>query len=266
MLCAKFGWKCPCGSGEEDFKEFSMMDFYYFAIISTLSKAWPFIWKNKLESSYPRIDALCQVWLEMALWIWRRFLQVLNVFLLYPMYLPFEKGVTLHMNKIEIPLPKNALCQVWLKLTQWFWSRRVFKVFNVFSLFPNYLPFEKCVALHLQKLESPFPGSNLCQVWLELAHWFWRSRLLKVVTLLLLFSNYLPFGKGVVLHLDKLESPSPKDALCQDWLKLAQWFWRRRFLKVVNLFLLFPIISPLGRAWPFNWTDLNPLYPGDILC
>ena len=24
-----------------------------------------------------------------------------------------------------------------------------------------------------------------------------------------------------------LESPSPKDALCQDWLKLAQWFWRR---------------------------------------
>ena len=24
------------------------------------------------------------------------------------------------------------------------------------------------------------------------------------------------------------ESPSPKNALCQVWLKLAQWFWRRR--------------------------------------
>ena len=33
----------------------------------------------------------------------------------------------------------------------------------------------------------------------------------------------------LVLHLNKLESPSPKDALCQDWLKLAQWFWRRIF-------------------------------------
>ena len=30
-------------------------------------------------------------------------------------------------------------------------------------------------------------------------------------------------------HLTKLESPSPKDALCQVWLKLAQWFWKRRW-------------------------------------
>ena len=26
------------------------------------------------------------------------------------------------------------------------------------------------------------------------------------------------------LHLNKVKFPSPKDALCQDWLKLAQWF------------------------------------------
>ena len=31
------------------------------------------------------------------------------------------------------------------------------------------------------------------------------------------------------LHFNKLESPSPKDALCQVWLKLAQWFWKRRW-------------------------------------
>ena len=36
-----------------------------------------------------------------------------------------------------------------------------------------------------------------------------------------------PLEKGGALHLNKLESPSPKDALCQVWLKLAQWFWRR---------------------------------------
>ena len=32
-------------------------------------------------------------------------------------------------------------------------------------------------------------------------------------------SNYLPLEKGVALHLDKLESPSPKDALCQVLMK-----------------------------------------------
>ena len=41
------------------------------------------------------------------------------------------------------------------------------------------------------------------------------------------FCNYLPLEKGRILHLNKLESPLLKDALCQVWLKLAQWFWRR---------------------------------------
>ena len=36
-----------------------------------------------------------------------------------------------------------------------------------------------------------------------------------------LFRNYLPLEKGGALHLNKFESPSPKDALCQVWLKLA---------------------------------------------
>ena len=34
----------------------------------------------------------------------------------------------------------------------------------------------------------------------------------------------------------------PKDALCQLWLKLALWFWRRRVLKFDNVF------SPLGKG------------------
>ena len=45
--------------------------------------------------------------------------------------------------------------------------------------------------------------------------------------------------------LKKLESPSPKDALCQDWLKLVQWFWRRRFFIFINVFLLFHDYLPL---------------------
>jgi hypothetical protein len=44
-----------------------------------------------------------------------------------------------------------------------------------------------------------------------------------IFTLLLLS----PLGEGDPLHLNTLETPLPKDDLCQIWLKLAHWFWRR---------------------------------------
>ena len=128
----------------------------------------------------------------------------------------------LHLNKLESPSSSDTLCQVWLKLAQWFLRIRFLKVVNLFLLFPNYLPFWKGVTLHLNKLESPLPKDTLCQVWLKLAQWFWRRRFLKVVNLFLLFPNYFFFGKGIALQLNKLESPSPRDTLCQVWLKLAQ--------------------------------------------
>ena len=57
-----------------------------------------------------------------------------------------------------------------------------------------------------------------------------------------LIINNLPFEKGVVLHLNKLESPSPKDALCQDRLKLIQWLWRRL------MYFYYFVIIPLGKG------------------
>jgi hypothetical protein len=48
-----------------------------------------------------------------------------------------------------------------------------------------------------------------------------------------------PLEKGYPLHLNKIESPSPMDDLCHVWLKLAQWFWRRRFLIDPTPFLHF---------------------------
>ena len=48
-----------------------------------------------------------------------------------------------------------------------------------------------------------------------------------------------PLEKGRSPSFEEVESPSPKNASCQVWLKLAQWFLRRRFLKFVNVFLLF---------------------------
>ena len=97
------------------------------------------------------------------------------------------------------------------------------------SLFCNNLPMEKCWALHLNKLESPLRKDALCQVWLKLAQGFLRKRFLKFINVFSLFRNYLPLKKGMALHLNKLESTSPKDTLCQVWLKLALWFWRKRW-------------------------------------
>ena len=67
----------------------------------------------------------------------------------------------------------------------------------------------------------------LCQVWLKLAQWFWRRRFFNFVKVFSLFRNNLPLKKGGSFHLNRLDSPSPKDALCRVLLKLAQWFWRR---------------------------------------
>ena len=76
--------------------------------------------------------------------------------------------------------------------------------------------------------ESPSLKNTLCQVWSKLVQWFWR-RFVNFVNIFPLFCNYLPLRRGVVLHLNKLETPSPKDALCQFWSKLAWWSSRRRW-------------------------------------
>ena len=72
----------------------------------------------------------------------------------------------------------------------------------------------------MNKLESPSPKDALCHVWLKLALWFWRRRFFNFINVFSLFLNYLRLEKGGALHLKNLESPSPKDALCQVWLKL----------------------------------------------
>ena len=142
----------------------------------------------------------------------------------------------MHLNKLESIPHKDALCQVWLILDQWFWRRRFLNIFNIILYFRYCLPLDRGVALHLNKLESPPPKDALCQIWLKLAMWFWRRRFFKSFNRNYLFRQYLPLEKGVAVQMNKLESPPPKDALCQISLKVAQWCWRR-FLNIFNIIL-----------------------------
>jgi hypothetical protein len=101
------------------------------------------------------------------------------------------------------------LYQVGLNLAIWFWRRRFLKFFSAFLLFRYYLPLEKGYPLSLNKLESPLPKDNLCQVWLKLAQQFWRKRFLNDPTQFFHFCDYLPFEEDLALYLNKLEFPSP---------------------------------------------------------
>ena len=48
--------------------------------------------------------------------------------MLFRNYLPLELGGAFRLTKLEFPLPKDVLCQVWLKLALQFLRRRFLKV------------------------------------------------------------------------------------------------------------------------------------------
>jgi hypothetical protein len=85
-------------------------------------------------------------------------------------------------------------------------------MFSVFLFFCYYLPFERDNPLHLKKLESPSSKDDLFRVWLKLAQWFWRRRLLNdpnfYISVII-----SPFEEDLALYLNKLEYPSLKDNL-----------------------------------------------------
>jgi hypothetical protein len=75
-------------------------------------------------------------------------------------YLPFEEDLTLDLYKFEFILPKNDLYQVLLKLSYWFWRRKLLKMFSNINTckngFPHCGPTQPPGAMNhdLYKLES----------------------------------------------------------------------------------------------------------------
>ena len=146
--------------------------------------------------------------------------------------------MVLHLNNLESPSPKIALCQIWLKMAQWFWIRRFLNFVNVFYYF---------VIILLWKRAGSFICRNLNLLHSRMLHsrWFWRGRFLKFVNVFSLFHNYLPLEMGVALHFNKLKSHHPK-MLCAKFV----WYWpggseKEDFFQISSMYICyFVIISP----------------------
>ena len=111
-----------------------------------------------------------KVWLKMSKLFWKKKkLNIVNVFLLFPYYLPLVKNMNLHWSKPESPFPKYALCQIWMILYWCFWRGRS----CFLSLYSYYIiSFWKWTLPFLNKLASLTlnPGM-ICAMFV----WSWLS-------------------------------------------------------------------------------------------
>ena len=139
--------------------------------------------------------------------------------------------MALFLNKLEFPSHKDSLSRVWLKLAQWFLRRRFFYFVNVFSLFRIYLSLQKGVTLHFNKLEFSSPKGYFVPRLFEIRPVVLMKFIFKFHQFLFRYFVIISPWKrprSFILK-EKLEFPSPIDALFQVLLKLAQWFWRNFF-------------------------------------
>ena len=127
--------------------------------------------------------------------------------------------------------------------------RKEFKLINTYDYIITLMKRIKLMRIYwffIWRNLNPYHPRMLAPRLVEIGSVVLEKRIfLNFINVFSLFRNYLPLKKGGDLHLKKLESPSPKDAFGQAWLKLAQWFWRRKFFNFVNVFSLFRNYLPL---------------------
>ena len=124
----------------------------------------------------------------------------------------------------------------------------------------HHLLYGNRITLHLNKLEGYFVP-NLVEIGPVVL-----EKILNFVNVFSLYCNYLPLEKDGALHLNKHKFPSLKDVLCQVWLKLAMWFWRRRFWYFIDVFLLFHNYFPLEKETALHLYKLDSPSTKNALC
>ena len=134
--------------------------------------------------------------------------------------------MVLYLNKLESHSTKNALIQVWVKVSQWFWRRQIMNFVKVFSLFRKYPP-RKNGALHLKKNRIPFTQGCIVPNLVKLTKWFW-IRYLNFVNIFSLVINYI-----ILLALERktIGGPPKIIALKTVFISLVKTHWIKRCTK-----------------------------------
>jgi hypothetical protein len=102
----------------------------------------------------------------------------------------------------------------------WFWRRRFL---NDPTPFLQLSPLRSGPGFYFEQFRIPFTQGKFVPSLIEIGMLVLK-KIFKIVSVFLLFPYYLPLEYGVALHMNKSDSPLPKDDLCQLWLQLAQRF------------------------------------------
>ena len=161
---------------------------------------------------------------------------------------PWKRASPFIRKKLNSLLPR-MLCAKF----GWHWpsvlEKKIFFNFvNVFSLFRYYPPLEKGVALRSKKHESPSHKDAFCQVLVEIGPVVLRRRFLRFVNVFSLFLNNLPLEKGVVLHLNKFESPSTQGRFVPSSVEIGRLVLKKRICKVRQCIFAISLLSPLRKG------------------
>ena len=108
---------------------------------------------------------------------------------------PWKRAWPFIWKTYLIPITKDALCQVLLKLTLWFLRRRCLKFVNVFSLFP-YIPLEKGRVPSFEQTWMPISKESFVPSLVEIGPVILENKIFKFCQWIFTISLLSPLGKG----------------------------------------------------------------------
>ena len=121
MLCAKFGWNWPSGSGEEvEFFLILSMYFCYFEINSPWKRGASFeqTWIPLAQGCI--VPSLVKIGPEV---LEKKIFKIRQFFFAISLLSPLWKGRELHLNNLS-PNTQEYFVPSLVKIGQWFWRRR----------------------------------------------------------------------------------------------------------------------------------------------